>query len=276
MIKHILVPTDGSEYAMIGVRYAVAFAQHYEATINGIHVVDVRLLEGPFLRDISASLGTAPYVNYQGNMAMILEERGKAALEALSRVCQEAGIKCETAQVTGIVSRAIVERGELADLLVMGRGGEHGEWLEGLVGSTTQAVVRRATRPVLVTGTAQPGHNLYVIAYDGSSFAKRALQFAATLCADWQAPLHVLAVGTDKAVTSLEEARGYLDAHPIPVEYVQREGDPSELIVAYAQESGADLLVMGAYGHTKVREWVVGSTTAYAMHHAPCPLLLTR
>jgi len=276
MIKHILVPTDGSEYAMLGVRYAAAFAQHYQATLHGLHVVDVRLLEGPFLRDISASLGTAPYVNYQGNMAMILEERGKAALEAVARVCEEMGLKCETAQTTGILARAIVERSELTDLVVMGRGGEHGQWLEGLVGSTTQAVVRRATRPVLVTGTAVPGHNLYMAAYDGSSYARKALQMAASLCADWDAPLHVLSVGGDRAATSLDEARDYLDAHDLRVEYIRREGDPSESIVAYAMESGADLLVLGAYGHTKVRELVVGSTTAYAMNHAPCPLLLTR
>jgi nucleotide-binding universal stress UspA family protein len=275
MIKHILVPTDGSDFAMLGVRYAAAFAQHYKAVIHGLHVVDVRLLEGPFLRDISASLGTAPYVNYQGNMAMILDERGKAALEALSRACEEYGIRCETSQATGILARAIVERAELADLIVMGRGGEHGEWLEGVVGSTTQSVVRRATRPVLVTGTAEPGHNLFVVAYDGSSHAKSALQFAAQLSADWDAPLHILSVGGERAAASLEEARGYLDGHGA-VEYVQRDGDPSERIVGYALESGADLLVMGAYGHTKVRELVVGSTTAYAMNHAPCPLLLTR
>jgi nucleotide-binding universal stress UspA family protein len=82
MIKHILVPTDGSDTSMMGVRYAIAMAHHHGATIHGLHVVDVRLLEGPFLHDLSASLGTAPYVNCQGQIAMLLEERGRAALEA--------------------------------------------------------------------------------------------------------------------------------------------------------------------------------------------------
>jgi nucleotide-binding universal stress UspA family protein len=276
MIKLILVPTDGSEFAMVGVRYAAEMARHYGATLHGLHVVDLRLLEGPILRDISASLGTAPYVNYQGNIAMVLEERGRAALQAVEQVCAELGIKCETFQDTGIVPRTIVERGELADLIVMGRGGEHGEWLEGLVGSTTQAVVRRANRPVLVTGIEKPGRDLFLVAYDGSPHAKRGLQEASTLSAEWQAPLHVLSVGGDRAEAALDEARGYLDAHGVPVTYVRREGDPSEAIVAYASECRADLLAMGAYGHTKVRQLVVGSTTAYAMNHAPCPVLLTR
>jgi nucleotide-binding universal stress UspA family protein len=276
MITSILVPTDGSEYASIGVRYAAALAKQYNATLIGLHVVDIKLLEGPFLRDISASLGTAPYVNYQGNISLILEERGTAALEAFQQVCSDAGVACEVAQVTGIVARCIVEKSESADLIVMGRGGEHSEWLDGLVGSTTAAVVRRAKRPVLVTGADTPGTKCCVAAYDGSVHAKKALQAVAGIGSDWHMPCRVLVVGDAKAGHLVDEARSFLEAHGVTADYVLRPGDPSEVIVAYAKECSADLLVMGAYGHTKVRELVVGSTTAYALNHAPCPLLLSR
>ncbi|MBI4556528.1 MAG: universal stress protein [Candidatus Hydrogenedentes bacterium] len=276
VIKHILVPTDGSSAAMIGVQYAAAAAKRYNATLHGLHVIDIKLLEGPFLRDISASLGTAPYVNYQGNISLILEERGKTALDSFKKTCSELEVTHEASLVTGIVIRSILEKSELADLIVMGRGGEHTEWLEGLVGSTTEAVVRRSTRPVLVTATPVPGGDRFMIAYDGSQHARNALQVAASVSVDWQAGLEVLCVGEKKAETHLDEARAYLEAHDVVVNYVLRSGDPSEAIVAYAKECKADLLVMGAYGHTKVRELVVGSTTAYAMNRAPCPLLLAR
>ena len=276
MIKRILVPTDGSDYASIGVRYAVALGQRYGAALYGLHVVDIKLLEGPFLRDISASLGTAPYVNYQGNISMILEERGKAALEAFEDACKNANVTYETAQATGIVSRCILERSELTDLIVMGRGGEHSEWLDGLVGSTTATVARRAKRPVLVTGVDTPGNRRFLVAYDGSAYAKRALQAAADIAVNWRMPCHVLVVGEAKCAALLDAARSYLETHDAKVDYVLRAGDPSETIVAYARECEADLLVMGAYGHTKVRELVVGSTTAYALNHAPCPLFLSR
>ncbi len=276
MIKRILVPTDGSEYALIGVRYAAALAKRCSARIYGLHVVDIKLLEGPLFRDISASLGTAPYVNYQGNISMILEERGKSALDALEKICTDLAVPWEVAQVTGIVSRSIVEKGELADLIVMGRGGEHHEWLEGLIGSTTAAVARRATRPVLVTGTEVPGDRRFVVAYDGSAHAKRALQTAAGIGAEWRMECHVLVVGGDESAGLVEEARAYLEPHGLQATYVRRSGDPSETIAAYAKECQSDLLVMGAYGHTKVRELVVGSTTAFVLNHAPCPLLLSR
>ena len=276
MIKSILVPTDGSDYAARGVRYAVALAKRSGAKLRGLHVVDIKLLEGPFLRDVSASLGTAPYVNYQGNIALILEERGKAALDYFTKACEDAGVPCKTSQMTGVVARCIVEESELADLVVVGHGGEHSEWLDGLVGSTTEAVVRRAKQPVLVTATDTPGGKAFLAAYDGSAHAKRALQTAADIGVDWQMPGHVLVVGGEEAEILIDEARAYLETHEVAATYVTRPGDPSEAIVAYAEECQASLLVMGAYGHTKVRELVVGSTTAYALNHAPCPLLLAR
>ena len=276
MIKQILVPTDGSDQSFVGIRYAIALAKKYDAKIHGLYILDTKLLEGPILRDISASLGTAPYVNYQGNISMILEERGKVALGFLEEQCELSGVQCETCLAQGIVAKTIVEKSELADLVVMGRSGEHSEWLEGLVGSTTEAVARRTDTPVLVTGTDAIDYKLFVVAYDGSHHSKQALQTSAEIGTSWQTPFHVLVVGDKHAEQLTEEARTYLQAYDVDVSYVIRSGDPSEVIVQYAAECGADLLVIGAYGHTKVRELVVGSTTAYALNHSPCPLLLVR
>ncbi len=276
MLKRILVPTDGSEHAAVGVRYAVALAKRHNATVLGLHVIDVKLLEGPFLRDLSASLGTAPYVNYQGNIAMVLEERGKAALADFRQLCEAQGVSCETEILTGIVPRGIIEKSTLADLIVLGRGGEHSQFLEGLVGSTTEAVVRRANMPVLVTGTDTPGGERFVLAYDGSSHAKKGLRTAVGIAEEWGMSFHILVVGGAEKQALLEEALRYVQSYNVDVQAVRREGDCEEEIVKYLTECEADLLVMGAYGHTKVRELFVGSTTAYALNHAPCPVLLSR
>ena len=273
MFKRILVPTDGSEAATVSARYAVALAKIHGACLIGLHVVDIKMLDGPFIRDLSASLGTAPYVNYQNNIAMLLEERGKLALEAFQSLCESAGVPCETQLVSGIVPRAIVEASELNDMIVMGRGGEHNQWLEGLLGSTTEAVARRAAQPVLVTEVDTPGNTRFLVAYDGSHFARRALKTAVTISKEWNMPFHLLSVGDPSL---LEEARNYLSAYSVAVEYVNRSGDAAEQIVQYASECGADILVMGAYGHSKMREVFLGSTTAYAVNRVSCPVLLVR
>lgn len=277
MIKRILVPTDGSESAGLGVDYAIALAKRFGASVLGVHVVDVKLLEGPFLRDLSASLGTAPYVNYQGNIAKILEERGAAALEGLRQASEKAGVACETTQATGIVPRAIVEQGELCDMIVLGRGGEHNAWLEGLIGSTAEAVARQSTLPVLITGTATPGTKKVLVAYDGSAHSRQALRSAVGIAQEWSMDLELLVVGdTAAGQPLLDEARNYLQSHGTTVQYELKQGEPAETIVQQAQASKADLIVMGTYGHAKVLEWVMGSTTTYVLNHAPCPVLLVR
>lgn len=276
MIKKLLVPTDGSSHAQMGVDYAVSLAKQHGAQLHGLYVVDVRLLEGPFLRDLSASLGTAPFVNYQNNVTLILEERGKAALSAFASSCERAGLAHETTQMTGQVVGSIVDQGELVDLIVMGRSGEHADWLDGVLGSTTEGVVRRAKCPVLVTDRPEARIDQVVVAYDGSSHAKQALHLAADLGESWGGRYAILSVSGDHAAQWLDEARSYMEAHSIDVEYIGHEGDPREIVLKVCTEKNADLLLMGAYGHSKVREMLLGSTTAHLINHAECPVLLTR
>lgn len=276
MSQRILVPTDGSETAELGVRYAVALAKRLGGTLNALYVVDIKLLEGPFLRDLSASLGTAPYVNYQNNIAQLLEERGKTALQIVQDIATDEGVACDIALVTGVVHRAIVEASELADLVVIGRAGEHNAWLDGLVGSTTEAVARRAKAPVLVTGMAVPGDGPLLVAYDGSPHARQALKTAVDVAEDWQSPLSILVVGGAEADVAQAEAQDYFADRSLSPEFLRKEGDPGEAIVSISKDINASCIVMGAYGHSKVVELVAGSTTAFALNNATCPVLLCR
>lgn len=276
MSQRILVPTDGSESAELGVRYAIALAKRLGGTLTALYVVDIKLLEGPFLRDLSASLGTAPYVNYQNNIAQLLEERGKASLQVVQDVAAAEEVPCDVSLVTGVVHRAIVEASELADLVVMGRAGEHNAWLDGLVGSTTEAVARRAKAPVLVTGVPTPGDGPLLVAYDGSPNARQALKTAASVAEDWGRPLSVLVVGGPEADAVQAEAVAYFSDRPVNPEFLRKDGDPGPAIVAISADIGASGIVMGAYGHAKVIELVAGSTTAYTLNNAACPVLLCR
>ncbi len=275
MIKRILVPTDGSESARRAALYAVALGARLGASLEAVHVVDVKLLEGPLVRDITTAMGATPFVTPPGNIAALLEERGRAALEWFGGECVRAGLPCETGISIGIVPRIIAEKARLSDLIVMGRGGEHSAWLEGFLGSTTQAVVRRSPVPVLVTGTDTPVFEDMLVAYDGSPLAKRALRAGAGVACEWNMRLHLLVVAAAPE-RLLGEAREYLEARPVRVEYTGVSGDPGEAIVAHAEKCAAGIVVMGAFGHTKLREMMLGSTTVYTLNKAPCPVLLIR
>ena len=276
MIKRILTPTDGGEAAMRGARFAAALAARLGAHVIGLNVVDVRLLENPFVRDIATGTGAPPYLNYPDGIAEVLEQRGRAALAALETECRGAGATCETLVVTGVVPLAIVEQAELADLIVVGRMPRHGARMEEFIGSTTESVARHAPVPVLVTRLATlPEGGVCLAAYDGSAHGRNALRAAAETALDWGLPLRLLVV-SDTPEPLFNEARTYLQAHELAVEYEARTGRPGEAIVACAAECGAALIVMGAYGHTKLREMVVGSVTAHVLHHADRPVMLVR
>lgn len=274
MIKRILVPTDGSDASNEAVSYAAGLARTLGASLIGLYVVDIKLLEGPFLRDLSASLGTAPFVNYQGNISMLLEERGQVALESFEKICSDAGVKCSSSLATGIVWRMILEQSELADAIVMGHGGEHSEWLEGLMGSTTESVVRRARVPVFVAKESRPLERTILAAFDNSSHSRQALRTAVAIAESFGVQLHLLIVGDGTDTSVIEAAKGYVESHQAEVVYHEIDGTPGEVIVETAKSCDADLIAMGSYGRARITELVVGSTTAHTINNAACPVLL--
>lgn len=276
MIRRILAATDGSEASMAAVRYASLLAKKHGAAMTLLYVVDIKLLEGPVVRDLSSSLGSVPFMKYQGIISRLLEDRGEEALKKTGALCSNEGISTEILLRTGLVHRVIVEHAHLADLIVMGRSGEHTPFLEGLMGSTTEAVVRRAPIPVLIVSGKVSDSETMVVAYDGSRQAKKALRFAAELAEHEKRPLQLLAVGDEAAEAWLNEARDYLHAHPNAESYTQRSGEPETEILRFVEEQNAGLLVMGAYGRGKLYELVLGSTTSHVLNHANCPVLLVR
>ena len=162
MVKHILVPTDGSSHGEVALRYATSLARSFSAGIEILNVIDIRALQGPFLRDLSGALGFIPGQDYEPKIEAILRERGAAILQSGEEACASADVSCRSISRMGVVDTIIVEEGKKADLIVMGQRGENAEWGTGLLGSTTESAVRRSNKPVLVVpaGDYQPADGL--------------------------------------------------------------------------------------------------------------------
>jgi len=131
---------------------------------------------------------------------------------------------------------------------------------------------------VLVAGVEYKEFRRVLAAYDGSDAALKALKIAATLCTEWPLPATVVSVTNDGIAGErlLEEARRYLDAYRLDVQLEVVGGEPAEAIVECAEKVGANLIVMGAHGHTRVRQLILGSATSHVIHHSPVPVLLSR
>lgn len=278
MIKNILVPLDGSDHSKAALDYGLWITEKFAGTLLGQHVIDTVSIEGTFFHDISGSLGFEPYLDFSTKMREILEERGKTILEEFSERCRQRGIRHETFLDMGIIPNEIWERSKVADLVVLGHRGINEEFSTGLLGSTAESVTRKCPRPVFVSTKRFKIIEHPLLAYDGSQRASSAMESAAEFCAHLNLPLTVLTLAKEEKMGEkvLQEAKSYLGSYGIETQYELARGYPEQKIVDYLVNFSYDLLFIGAYGHRRIIEMVLGSTTEYVLRKSPCPVFLNR
>ena len=279
MIKSILVALDGSQHADSALEYAIWLARRLRARIIGLHVLDIVSIEGSFLHDVSGSLGFEPYLDFSSKMREALQERGRVLLDAFTARCQNEGIAHDTVLPMGIVANEICDHARTADLVVVGHRGVNEQFSTGLLGSTTESVTRKSPKPVLVTPLEFREITRPLLAYDGSQRASAALHAAAELTSALQLPLTVVHVGRDDAGEGsrvLTEAQRYLQSYEVAVTAKPLTGPPHQRIVDMLRDGRFDLLFIGAYGHSRIIEMVLGSTTEYVLRNSGAPVFLAR
>jgi nucleotide-binding universal stress UspA family protein len=260
------------------VEHALWLAERFKGTLFGQHVIDLISIEGTFFHDISGSMGFEPYVDFSTKMREALEERGRALLKEFADRCVQRGLPHETFLDVGIIPNEICERSKLADLVVIGQRGINEDFSTELLGSTVATVTRKCPRPMFVSMRHFKETTRPLLAYDGSQRASSAMESAAEFCQELGLPLTVLYVPKDEKMADkvLQEAKSYLGSYRVNVRYEFVRGYPEQKILDYLVNFGYDLLFIGAYGHRRIIEMVLGSTTEYVLRKSPCSVFLNR
>ena len=280
MYKNILLCTDGSPVAGIAADYAIWFAKKLSAHLHALCITDIRLLEGPWMYDISGAVGAQPYAAFLPQLRKIQEEKAATILGAVNKRCRDAKIACETAHKTGGLTHMMLESERSADLVVLGQRGEHAQWSGEMLGSSVERMVRASVKPCLVTpGKFQPIQHM-LIAHDGSVESGKALRAGIVLALALGVEATIITVcqreTEETASKALNEAIKQAQKHGLKARAQLVHGDAEAEILKYCEKSGATLIVMGAYGHTHIRELILGSTTSHVMRKATVPVLLVR
>jgi nucleotide-binding universal stress UspA family protein len=278
MIKKLLVGIDTSEHSRNAQAYAFHIAHRLNASLIGLHVVDIVSIEGSFFHDISGSLGLEPYLDFSTKMREVLTARGRAVLEDFAAAAGREKLPVETVLDMGIVANQICERAKSVDLVMIGHRGVNERFSSGLLGSTAEAVARKCPRPLFISPMKFREVRRLVLAYDGSERASRAMRAAAEFASGLGTPIAVVTVARDQkpGERTLEEARKYFEPYSLTAEFKLLCGHANEEIIRFIQEYEADLLFIGAYGHSRIIEMVLGSTTEYVLRNSPCPVFLSR
>lgn len=288
MFRSLLLAIGHSDYSNVTTRYAVEWARGLSARLTILSVLDHsdRDVIQPFVfpeetlaLDFDADqLGEASYERRR--------EEARRTVEKVEKACEDAQVLCRTRIEEGAVSEVILEHALDHDLLVVGQRGSGPEREAGLLGSSIETVVRQVRRPILIVPRAYRPFTNILASYDGSPSATEALHTVAGICDAWPGYVEgcksgkpcfkLLIVSDDPAhgEALAGRAQSYLSAYRLSKEIVLAQGDPAKMILRAATEHDVDLVVMGAYGHSHVREILLGSTTEHVLRHIEQPLLL--
>ncbi len=279
IIRNILIPTDGSDYSKTALEYGIYIAKRLEAELTGLHIIDVKILQGPIFSDIFGSVSLSPFPEFLTVIEKGLHERADSILEAFRRRCEGAGLTPRIKKVTGIIDEEILRAGHEADLILLAQRGEHYPLSRSvLLGSTAEAVVRKAGKPVMVTPAEYREIESMGLAYDGSPSAQHALGIAAQLSVKTRWPITVILITDQQALAAelTQKVESYLEPFEIDSDVVVLRGKEEKEIIRFIREGAVELMLMGAHGHSRFKELLLGSTTSYVIRNSTIPVLLTR
>jgi len=273
MIETILVATDGSEAAGAAERYGISLAARLKARVSAVTVVEDRDVRAP--KDDGLSLPSFP----ESEVAAYYRARAEATARRFGERARGEGVEAACETVQGIGDDRIVEKGQSADLIVIGRDGKGAAARSGLVGSTVDGVLRKSGKSCLVVPPGTPTSGPVVLGFDGSPGSRIAANLAVHLAGGLGEPIHVFVDSKDKgrAVARFEEVRQLLGSLSVPVrETSSTLGRPDVKIVDTARESRGGMIVMGAFGRNRITEYFLGSNASAVVRTSPVAVLLAR
>lgn len=279
----VLASIDASAYAPSICDHAAWFATRLGASVTVLHVID----RGEITRariDLSGSVGLGAsetlleeLTSADEAQARVAQEHGRTLLRGAAERLKAAGVaNVELVHRHGEVAETVIDLEREADLVIIGKRGESGNFAEGHLGSKVERVVRGSVRPILAVPRMFMPVTRVVVAFDGGASAQRALDFSATTRAFASLPIHVVTIGDDdQANKRLAAARDAL-AGRTEASFERASGEVDTGLRSVLRDKAGDLLVMGAYGHSRIRELIVGSTTTTMLRTCRVPVLLFR
>jgi nucleotide-binding universal stress UspA family protein len=285
MIKTILVPATGSDRDNAVFASALAIARTFAAHLEFLHVrPDATATAVAMASDGGGATMLGGLVDRLEEEASRREEKARQSLQAfcareglalLDAPSDIAGPSAQWFREIGAEPDWVAEYGRAVDLLVIGRPGKD----EGVLLDTIEEALIASGRPLLIPPavplTAMP--ETVAIAWKPTPHAARALT-AALPFLSMAKQIVVLTVDEDQRKPEEEAERLTTGLRwrgiPVSVRHLRAEGQSGPETLLSAATEHAALLVMGAYGHSRLREWIFGGFTLHVLRDAAVPVLM--
>jgi nucleotide-binding universal stress UspA family protein len=271
-IATILALADGGPASDAILKTALGLARRFNAQLEVMHL---RADPSTLVPIVGEGMSGALVEQMIESMTQAVEARAKRAREAYDRLAAEAPGITSWREVVGPGPDNLAAAGRLTDLIVMARpSGEDSLTQTALL----DAAIFDTGRPVLMappgfSGTT--GDNI-AVAWNGSAQSARAV--AAALPFLQQAKqVTVLTVGDEDKPAPAAALAAYLSRHKINAAVARLDpgaGPIGRTLLDRIASLSADMVVMGGYGHSRLREMILGGTTRYVLANAALPVMM--
>ncbi|HAM61244.1 MAG TPA: universal stress protein [Psychrobacter sp.] len=282
--QHILACIDGSAVTESICGYAAWYANRLSLPVALLNTIEV---PASVRRDLSGSIGVDSRQILLQELSEIDERRARvannysAALvnDAKSYINSHFDVAVDIYQRHSKLLPAIEHFSDMNRAIVMGRRGEDHKNSRINIGSQIETVARASNVPILICSEPFQEPSSYMIAFDASKTAIKVIKRIAKSEVLKKLPGHLVMVGnhdsTSKNSLSAAAAEllnaGYsIDCHHLP------QGDAVNGLLNFQLEHHIDIMVIGAYGHSKWQQMFLGSTTTEILASTVSPVILVR
>jgi nucleotide-binding universal stress UspA family protein len=274
MLRGILVGLDGSAFSDA----AFALGLEWAKTVNGV-LAGMAVVDRPNPTAAANAAGSGVFRMAED------EKKIDAAKAAANQLLDAFSVRCMT---QGVTSRRILEIGDPAssilaqaqryDLILLGQETHFKTMPGGIPCDTLDKVLHSPPRPVVATPATLGNGKTAVIGFDGSLQASRTLAaYVSTgLASVYDNVVVTISTEFEEATRTTERAIDYLALHGVSVKPrpVETRLDPASILLDHANQLQAGLVVMGAFGHSQLREFFFGSTTRGVLKDSKVPVML--
>lgn len=274
MIKSILVVLDDSDSSTSAIKLGAILAKKHKASLSGIGIVDAPWVTIPEAIPIG---GAAFKVDLDAKILKEATHRVHTLEQKFVAYCKGEKISASVINTTGIPFEEIEHFSNEFDLILMGKNADFHFTNTEETSAALQRVLKDIPRPVIVTSAKSPQRprSNVLIAFDGSAAASKALHMAILTGILKGKTLHIASVSENEALArqwansaaKLCQHHG-LTSHLHPIASAQK---PSTVLLELIKEIKPSLIVLGAYGQSRIRAFFMGSSTKELLEEVNVP-----
>lgn len=277
-MKNIIACIDGANSTTSTCEASTWVANKVEAPLVLFHALDHSTQ--PVVSEFSGQIGLGSQEELLEELAELDEARSKIMLKHGNTLLEEAqkralnqGVKdVSKLQRHGSLLEGLLDLEEELRVLVISSSGDSHS-----VGSQLETVIRSIKSHILVVCEGFKLPDSYLIAFDGSPISEKLIDKAiqTPLLKGLDCHLVMIDDGGNKDI-AFEKARVQLEESGIKVTAASLTGAVDKALIDYQQQHEIGMMVMGAYGHSQLRQFFVGSNTTKVLSNSAVPLLLIR